>query len=171
MDSRLRGNDEGSIGGNPESHAVDSRLRGNDGGSIGGNPGDHAIDSRLRGNDEGSRGGNDAPQNRLSREGGNPGEGRPIPLLGLPGNPVSAMVAFEVFARPAILTMLGRRNLARPTVDGVLTAPIHNYDGRRVYARVQVARRDGAYIATPTGPQGSNILTAMAQANGLAICP
>ena len=97
--------------------------------------------------------------------------GRSIPLLGLPGNPVSAMVAFEVFARPAILTMLGRRNLARPTVDGVLTAPIHNYDGRRVYARVQVARKDGAYYATPTGPQGSNILTSMAQANGLAVCP
>ena len=97
--------------------------------------------------------------------------GRSIPLLGLPGNPVSAMVAFEVFARPAILTMLGRRNLTRPTVDGVLTGPIHNYDGRRVYARVQVARKDGTYYATPTGPQGSNILTSMAQANGLAICP
>ena len=81
------------------------------------------------------------------------------------------MVAFEVFARPAILTMLGRRNLTRPTVDGVLTGPIHNYDGRRVYARVQVARKDGTYYATPTGPQGSNILTSMAQANGLAICP
>ena len=146
MDSRLRGNDGGSRGGN-------------DGGSRGGNPGDHAVDSRLRGNDEGSRGGNDDFG------------GRPIPLLGLPGNPVSAMVAFEVFARPAILTMLGRRNLARPVVEGVLTAPIHNYDGRRVYARVQVARRDGTYIATPTGPQGSNILTSMAQANGLAICP
>ena len=97
--------------------------------------------------------------------------GRSIPLLGLPGNPVSAMVAFEVFARPAILTMLGRRNLTRPMVDGVLTGPIHNYDGRRVYARVQVARKDGTYYATPTGPQGSNILTSMAQANGLAICP
>ncbi len=114
-------------------------------------------------------------QNRHSREGGNPGAGdeggRSVPLLGLPGNPVSAMVAFEVFARPAILTMLGRQNLDRPTVEGVLTAPIHNYDGRRVYARVQVARKDGAYYATPTGPQGSNILTSMAQANGLAICP
>ena len=128
-------------------------------------------------------GGFPAPQ-RHSREGGNllgagyagmtgRGDegGRSIPLLGLPGNPVSAMVAFEVFARPAILTMLGRRNLTRPTVDGVLTGPIHNYDGRRVYARVQVARKDGTYYATPTGPQGSNILTSMAQANGLAICP
>jgi molybdopterin molybdotransferase len=81
------------------------------------------------------------------------------------------MVAFEMFARPAILTMLGKRRLARPVVEGVLTGPIHNMDGRRVYARVEVVRRQGSYYATPTGPQGSNILTSMARANGLAICP
>ena len=97
--------------------------------------------------------------------------GRDVPLLGLPGNPVSAMVAFEMFARPAIQAMLGRRVRPRPAVDGVLTGPIHNYDGRRVYARVEVERRDGVYYATPTGPQGSNILTSMSRANGLAICP
>ncbi len=97
--------------------------------------------------------------------------GAPIPLLGLPGNPVSAMVAFEMFARPAIRTMLGKERLARPMLDGVLTGPIHNGDGRRVYARVEVEKRDGTYYATPTGPQGSNILTSMSRANGLAICP
>ena len=97
--------------------------------------------------------------------------GRPLPLLGLPGNPVSAMVAFEIFARPAILAMLGHRRLDRPMVEGILTGPIYNHDGRRVYARVEVARRDGTYLATPTGPQGSNILTSMSRANGLAICP
>jgi molybdopterin molybdotransferase len=97
--------------------------------------------------------------------------GAPIPLLGLPGNPVSAMVAFEMFARPAIRTMLGRERLARPMLDGVLTGPIHNGDGRRVYARVEVEKRDGTYYAAPTGPQGSNILTSMSRANGLAICP
>ena len=97
--------------------------------------------------------------------------GRPIPMLGLPGNPVSAMVAFEMFARPSIRAMLGRQRLARPTVEGVLTAPISNSDGRRVYARVEVARRDGTYYANPTGPQGSNILTSMSRANALAICP
>ena len=97
--------------------------------------------------------------------------GNPVPLLGLPGNPVSAMVAFEMFARPAILTMLGRTRLPRPAVEGVLTAPIFNADGRRVYARVEVERRNGSYYATPCGPQGSNILTSMSRANGLAICP
>ena len=96
---------------------------------------------------------------------------RPIPLMGLPGNPVSAMVAFEMFARPAIRTMLGREKLARPTVEGKLTGAIRNTDGRRVFARVEVERRDGAYYATPTGPQGSNLLTSMSRANGLAICP
>ena len=97
--------------------------------------------------------------------------GAKIPLLGLPGNPVSAMVAFEMFARPAIRTMLGKGRLGRPTLEGVLTGPIHNGDGRRVYARVEVEKRDGTYYATPTGPQGSNILTSMSRANGLAICP
>jgi molybdopterin molybdotransferase len=96
---------------------------------------------------------------------------KPVPLLGLPGNPVSAMVAFEMFGRPAISTMLGRGALARPVVAGVLTGPIYNNDGRRVYARVAVDRRDGIYYAKPTGPQGSNILTSMSRANGLAICP
>ncbi len=97
--------------------------------------------------------------------------GRAVPLLGLPGNPVSAMVAFEMFARPAIRAMLGRRRLPRPTVEGVLTGPVYNADGRRVYARVRVELRNGTYYASPTGPQGSNILTSMARANGLAICP
>ena len=97
--------------------------------------------------------------------------GKEVPLLGLPGNPVSAMVAFEMFARPAIRAMLGRPMRPRPAIDGVLTGPIRNYDGRRVYARVEVERRNGVYYATPTGPQGSNILTSMSRANGLAICP
>ena len=98
-------------------------------------------------------------------------DGRTVPHLGLPGNPVSAMVAFEEFARPAILRMLGRTDLAKPTIRAELKGPIINFDGRRVFARVRVTRRNGSYYATPTGPQGSNILTSMARANGLAICP
>ncbi len=97
--------------------------------------------------------------------------GRLVPHLGLPGNPVSAMVAFEEFARPAILRMLGRANLARPSVQATLEGDIRNFDGRRVFARVHVTRRGEGYFANPTGPQGSNILTSMSRANGLAICP
>ena len=97
--------------------------------------------------------------------------GKPIPLMGLPGNPVSAMVAFEMFARPSIRAMLGRQRLARPVVEGTLTGPIRNTDGRRVFARVEVERQNGVFYANPTGPQGSNILTSMSRANGLAVCP
>ena len=98
-------------------------------------------------------------------------EGKRIPHLGLPGNPVSTMVALEEFARPAILKMLGKTHLAKPLVEAILEGPIYNVDERRVFARVEVTRRDGNYYANPTGPQGSNILTSMSRANGLAICP
>ena len=97
--------------------------------------------------------------------------GRLVPHLGLPGNPVSTMVAFEEFARPAILRMLGKTRLDRPTIEAVLEGPIYNMDDRRVFARVEVTKRNGTYYASPTGPQGSNILTSMSRANGLAICP
>ena len=98
-------------------------------------------------------------------------QGRLVPHLGLPGNPVSAMVAFEEFARPAILRMMGRTELERPVIQAILEGTIRNFDGRRVYARVRVTQRNGTNYADPTGPQGSNILTSMSRANALAICP
>ncbi|MBI4337495.1 MAG: molybdopterin molybdotransferase MoeA [Chloroflexi bacterium] len=98
-------------------------------------------------------------------------DGRQVPHMGLPGNPVSALVVFELFSRPAILKMLGRISWEKPSVEAALEGPIRNSDGRRVYARVQVTRRDGRYHAQPAGPQGSNILTSLARCNGLAICP
>ena len=94
-----------------------------------------------------------------------------IPLIGLPGNPVSALVAFEMFGRPAILKMRGKKQLGRPIISGRLNGTINNFDGRRVYARVVIEESNGTYTATPTGPQGSNILTSMSKSNGLAICP
>ena len=97
--------------------------------------------------------------------------GRRVPHLGLPGNPVSALVGFEQIGRPAILKMMGKTRFARPTLRATLEEPIHNFDGRRVYARAIVTRRDGAYYARLTGHQNSNILTSMSRANGLAICP
>ncbi len=97
--------------------------------------------------------------------------GKLVPHLGLPGNPVSAMVAFEEFARPAILRMLGKTRLTKPTIDALLEGPIYNTDGRRVFARVEVTIANGTYRALPTGPQGSNILSSMSKATGLAICP
>ena len=97
--------------------------------------------------------------------------GTRVPHLGLPGNPVSALVGFEQIGRPAILKMMGKTRFARPTIRATLEEPIHNYDGRRVYARAIVTRRNGGYYARLTGHQNSNILTSMARANGLAVCP
>jgi molybdopterin molybdotransferase len=94
-----------------------------------------------------------------------------VPLLGLPGNPVSSMVTFEQFARPAILKMMGKRNFAKPSIQAIIEDDVGNTDGRRVFARVIVTKHAGKYHARPTGPQGSGILTSMARANGLAVIP
>ena len=94
-----------------------------------------------------------------------------IPHLGLPGYPVSSMVTFEQFARPAILKMLGRHDLAKPTILAKSEGRVENKDGRRVFARVRVTRKQGQYFASLVGPQGSGILTSMTRANGLMIVP
>jgi molybdopterin molybdotransferase len=98
-------------------------------------------------------------------------EKRKVPHLGLPGNPVSSMITFEQFARPAILKMMGRKMLAKPTIRAIIEDDIANTDGRRLFARVMVTKRGSQYYASLTGPQGSGILTSMAKANGLAIIP
>ena len=94
-----------------------------------------------------------------------------IPLFGLAGNPVSAMLNFELFARPAMLKMMGRQKLAKPMIEAIIEEPIVNTDGRRIFARAIVQRREGKYFARLTGPQGSGILTSMTLANGLVIVP
>jgi molybdopterin molybdotransferase len=94
-----------------------------------------------------------------------------VPHLGLPGNPVSSMITFEQFARPAILKMLGKKGLAKPTIHAIIDEDIANTDGRRLFARVMVTKRGDSYHASLTGPQGSGILTSMARANGLAVIP
>jgi len=96
---------------------------------------------------------------------------RKISHLGLPGNPVSSMVTFEQFARPAILKMMGKSNLAKPSIRAIMEDDVVNTDVRRLFARVTVAKRNGKYYARVTGPQGSGILTSMVKANGLAVIP
>ncbi len=94
-----------------------------------------------------------------------------VPLLGLPGNPVSAMVSFELFARPAIFKMLGQEKWQRPAVEATLVNEVKRKDERRHFWRVQVEREEGEYRAYLTGDQGSGILSSMVLANGLAIIP
>ena len=98
------------------------------------------------------------------------GEIQGVPVLGLPGNPVSAMVSFEQFARPAILKMLGKTRLRKPAVEAILEEDVES-SGRRNFKRAVVTKRGGEYYASVTGPEGSGILTSMVKANGLAIIP
>ena len=97
-----------------------------------------------------------------------------VPLLGLPGNPVSAMVAFEVFARPAILKLGGHTNLRKPSVIAVLDEDVHN-SGRRHFMRARVRREADGYHVTTRGSgvqvQGSGILSSLVWANGLLVVP
>jgi molybdopterin molybdotransferase len=93
------------------------------------------------------------------------------PYFGLPGNPVSVFVSFEVFIRPAIQKMMGRRNLFRPEVTARLESDITGPKGKTQFARVRVKRSKGGWVATPTGPRGSNLIGTVARANGLAIVP
>ena len=99
-------------------------------------------------------------------------DGRRVPHIGLPGNPVSSLLAFELFGRFAIHKLMGREPQARPVVRAVAEDDIVNTDARRVYARATMQLDDeGRWHARLTGPQGSGVLTSMALANGYAICP
>ncbi len=94
-----------------------------------------------------------------------------VPLLGLPGNPVSSFVSFELFARPAIRRLQGRSDIDRPRLNVVLTEPVTAPPHKLHFVRVSLARRDGRWHATPTGHQGSHVLSSLAGADGLAIVP
>ncbi len=94
-----------------------------------------------------------------------------IPHLGLPGNAVSCMVSFELFVRPALLKMMGKTLVAKPTVQAIIEENVKNNAGRRVYDRAITEKRNGKYYARLTGPQGSGILTSMGLANSLVLIP
>ncbi len=93
-----------------------------------------------------------------------------IPFLGLPGNPVSAMVSFERFARPAILKMAGWSNYDRPTVQVRVDEEIKS-DGRESYLRAIVKRDNSGYYAQIVRSQGSHMISSMVNANSLLIIP
>ncbi|MCJ7490952.1 MAG: molybdopterin molybdotransferase MoeA [Dehalococcoidia bacterium] len=99
------------------------------------------------------------------------GDAGRVPHIGFPGNPVSSMISFELFARPAIFKMMGKTGWQRPTLRVVVEDRIANRDRRRIFARAVVSERDGRYYASLTGPQGSGVLTSMMIANALAIVP
>ncbi|NBQ45818.1 MAG: hypothetical protein EBU37_07135, partial [Actinobacteria bacterium] len=101
-------------------------------------------------------------------------DARVIPIFGLPGNPVSSMISFELLARPALRKMMGHtQNLTRPAVRAIVDAPMkRKQDGKIHFMRVFGAfGDDGRLHVRDTGPQGSHQLAATAQANGLAMVP
>jgi len=92
------------------------------------------------------------------------------PIFCLPGNPVSALVSFEVFVRPAVRLMLGKRRLVRRTVAAACLRRMSSPAGRRQYRRGLLHREaDGGYSVEPVGGAGSHLLAGLAQANCLIV--
>jgi len=98
------------------------------------------------------------------------GEYRGIPFIGLPGNPVSSFVGFEVFVRPTLQRLRGALNGSRQTVRVQCEEQVDS-DGRESYLRAQVREDEGHFIARLTGHQGSGNLHSLVQANALLIIP
>lgn len=100
------------------------------------------------------------------------GRVRGIPWIGLPGNPVSAMVTFELFGRPALRRLLGHREVHRRPVRVTLEEPVSiGAKLTHFYRAIVTTRADGTLGARLTGPQGSGILTSMSLANALLVVP
>ncbi len=109
-----------------------------------------------------------------------PAGGGTVLVFGLPGNPVSSAVTFELFVRPAIRRLAGRRDLFRPVDRAVLDEPVSKSQGRRAYLRVAARRDDagapvrderGRVQVRLAGGQGSHVISALAGADALAVIP
>ena len=95
-----------------------------------------------------------------------------VPIFGLPGNPVSAMVSFELFMRPALLKMMGFEQIWRPHIKAKAVNSLkRRKDGKVHFARVTLSRKEDSYEVSFLEGQGSHQLAAMADAQGLAILP
>jgi molybdopterin molybdotransferase len=91
-------------------------------------------------------------------------------VFGLPGNPVSAVVTFVLFARPALAALQGIVHAERP-LTAALGAAVRCNPRREQAIRVRLERRNGTAVATPTGPQGSHLVTSLLGADALAFIP
>jgi molybdopterin molybdotransferase len=93
------------------------------------------------------------------------------PFFGLPGNPVSVMVAFEQFTRPALVQMMGSEKLFRPRLNGVLMGGAETDPAKTVFLRVRTWWEGGILYAESSGGQSSNVLSALAAADAFAVVP
>ncbi len=94
-----------------------------------------------------------------------------VPLMGLPGNPVSTAVTFELFGRPILRKMQGHTRLLKPQVPVVVEDGVSDSVMRRHYVRAHVEWHQDHFVARTTGNQGSNIMTSLLQANAFVIVP
>ena len=94
-----------------------------------------------------------------------------VPVFSLPGNPVSTMITFEEFARPALLRMMGHERVFRRTVRGFLKEDARKKAGKLNFLRVHVTLEDGRYVASTSGDQNTGILKTMLRCNALALLP
>lgn len=92
-------------------------------------------------------------------------------VFGLPGNPVSAMVSFELFVKPALLRLMGHKRVVKPLYKAIVEEDVFSKDGRTYVVRVRAWREDDRWHVSSTGPQGSGILRSMVGANGLIFVP
>jgi molybdopterin molybdotransferase len=92
-------------------------------------------------------------------------------VFGLPGNPVSSMITFEEYVRPALLKMMGRKEIFRRTIKATLTEDIKKKSGLKHFIRARVNKEGEIFTVATTGEQGSGILKSMVLANGIIVLP
>jgi molybdopterin molybdotransferase len=93
------------------------------------------------------------------------------PVFSLPGNPVSTMITFEAFARPALLKMMGHRRIVRPLLTATLMNDVRKKPGKLVFLRVRIEVQGGAYLAYSSGEQQTGLLKTMLRADAMAVMP
>ncbi|MBJ6725285.1 molybdopterin molybdotransferase MoeA [Geomesophilobacter sediminis] len=94
-----------------------------------------------------------------------------IPVFSLPGNPVSTMVTFELFVRPALMKMMGHPKVIRPFVKGVLAEDVRKKQGKLNFIRVRIEKEDGRYLAYSAGDQHTGVLSTIVRSDALAALP
>ena len=93
------------------------------------------------------------------------------PVFSLPGNPVSTMVTFEIFVRPALLRMMGRQRVIRPTVKVTLAEEVRKKPGKVQFVRLRLDRDGRGFRGSSSGDQNTGILKTMLMADAMAVLP
>lgn len=94
-----------------------------------------------------------------------------VPVFSLPGNPVATLVTFEEFVRPALLKLMGHRQVLKPLLRARLQEPVRKKPGRAQFLRVTVRESEGALVVASSGDQNTGILRTSLRANGIAVLP